>query len=1175
MKKLLCLLITLILFLNVQNVLSNGKAKNREETLSAQGKQIFINEFLASNTTINPDNHDFDDYSDWLEIYNAEDQSVDLSGYFITDNLNNPTKWQIPDGAVINAKGFLLFWADGYDEVPGKIYTRPDGTKDDFITKYFHLNFKFSRAGEEIGIFSPDTVLIDSVTFGIQVQDISYGRKPDGGSSWYYFGEPTPETSNMFEGTLNFEYASVSVFTPQGGFYSSGQAVSLSTGSPSAIIRYTMDGSRPGSTSPEFTSDIILNSTTVLRARVFDVDKLPGSIVTQTYVVDENITLPVISIAAYPETLFDNDKGIYSNMLKNREIPISFEFFEPDGTPGFNIDAGLRITGQASFQYPQKPMTIYARDRFGVEEINYQLFPDRDISKYTNIYLRNSGTADNRHSLFRDALQHSLVINQMDIDCQAYRPAKTFINGEYWGIYNIREKLNTEYIASHHNVDPNNLDYLEFEFEETPVVIEGDPDNYYSLVNFMENNDLKLPDNYDYIASQIDINEFINYQITEIFCDNINWPSTNMRWWRERQNNSKWRWVLLDMDYGFGFTKDEGTYYFSSFYTNNTLELAVSAQGTWSENHPASTFVFRMLIENEKFKNEFIQRFAGYLNTTLHEDRVLYIVDSLKTQIFTEMPLHIDRWDDNPEELLYGDPSIPDMDTWQEAVELMRQFAINRPSHQRQHIIDFFNLNGTAKLTLNISDSDHGRVLISNIDMEDGYSGPHYRDVPIQFKAIPNVGYRFVRWQGLSSSTSDSISVVMTGNASITAMFEVSGDNMLPTSISADLELTSANSPYLASGDVTVNAGAELLIQSGVEIHMPESASININGSIMIEGSANSPVLIKPNTNSGVSEWGALCLDNASDSSSISHLIIESATHGADAENQMGAISANNSTLTIDNVRIENSDFPIFVKYGKVEIRNCILHSDKICDLINVKYATYALVENCDLRGNISYDTDAVDYDQIENGIIRGNRIYNFYGVNSDGIDLGEKSTNILIENNLIFNITDKGISIGQESTANVMGNVIVNCAQGVGIKDEGSYASIDGNTFYGNDFSIASFEKNIGVGGGSADAVNNIFSNSIRSTFFQDDLSTLDITYSLSDTDSLDGVGNVYADPLMGRNFRLLSNSPAINAGSPGSSIDPDGSTRDLGAYYYNSTENVYVIINEIHYNPADGENS
>jgi len=1132
-----------------------------------QAQQIFINEFLASNITINPDNADFDDYSDWVEIYNAEDFSVDLGGYYLTDNLNNKTKWRIPEGTSIEAKSFIRFWADGYDDVPGNTYARPVEPHNNFTTKWFHLNFKLSRAGEEIGIFSLDETQIDAIVFGLQLQDVSYGRKPDGGSSWFYFGEPTPGSSNTTMGTLNTETASVPIYSQDGGFYNGSQVISLSTNSSSAVIKYTTDGSRPSSSSPEFNTGITINRTTVLRTRVFDGDKLPGQIVTHTYIIDENPTLPVISISAFPETLWDEEIGIYQNLLKDREIPISFEFSEPDGSPGFSLNAGLRLTGQASFMYPQKPFTIYTRDRFGVEEVNYQIFPNRDVHKFKNIYLRNSGCQDNRHTLFRDALQHCIVINQMDIDCQAYRPAMTFINGDYWGIYNVREKLNSKYIASHHNVDPNNLDYLEFDFNEIPVVIEGDLDNYNELMDFLENNDLSIRENYGYVEIQIDINEFTNYLITEIYCDNINWPYTNMRWWREKTDNSKWRWVLLDMDYGFAM---EG----SSFYTNNSFYLATSISNPYTENFPWSTYLIRKLLENSDFTNELIQRFAIYLNTTFHEDRVLNIVDSLKTLIGTEMERHIDRWNDDPADIL-GDPPIPDMSTWLQKVELMREFAVQRPIHQRQHIIDFFGLSGTAELTLNIPESDKGRVFISNIEMADGYSGTHFKDIPIQLKAVPNAGYKFVRWQGLSGSDSDSISAVLTGDASITAVFENSDENTLPSSISEDMVLTYGNSPYLALGDITVDAGATLQIQAGVEIRMPESASIYVYGSINVNGSEAQPVLIIPNTNSGAVQWGALCLVNSADSSSISYLQIKGASNGSDTENQIGAISAYNSNMTLNHVQIEDSPFPVFVQYGKVKISNCVLHSDKICDLINVKYASSALVENCDLRGNNSYDTDAVDYDQISNGIIRGNRIYNFYGVNSDGIDLGEESANILIDNNLIFNCTDKGISVGQKSTATVKNNVIVNCAQGVGIKDEGSYALIDGNTFYGNDYPIACFEKNIGVGGGSADATNNIFSKSRWSSYFVDELSILNISYSLSDTDNLSGAGNVYADPLFGNNFKLKPNSPAIDAGSPDSPTDPDGTRKDIGAYYYNEADEVFVIINEIHYNPSNGDNS
>jgi hypothetical protein len=223
--------------------------------------QLYINEFLASNVITNPDNHDFDDYSDWLELYNDGDSTVDLGGYFLTDNLNRPGKWRIPANTVIGAKGFLFFWADGHDDVPGKTYIRPWMLQwppnlpisYTFTTNSYHLGFRLSKEGEELGLYDPDTILVDKVVYGQQWPDVSRGRKPDGGPVWYYFGEPTPGSENDTEACNRLEFAGESEFTPEGNFFESPRSITLSTASPSASIRYTLDGSRPLSTSPEYT----------------------------------------------------------------------------------------------------------------------------------------------------------------------------------------------------------------------------------------------------------------------------------------------------------------------------------------------------------------------------------------------------------------------------------------------------------------------------------------------------------------------------------------------------------------------------------------------------------------------------------------------------------------------------------------------------------------------------------------------------------------------------------------------------------------------------------------------------------------------------------------------------------------------------------------------------------
>jgi len=1105
----------------------------------SEAQKLYINEFLASNVTINAEIIDFDDYSDWIEIYNDENQSIDLSGYYLTDDLNNPTKSQIPAGTIINGKGYLLFWADGMTEAD---ITNP------LIN--LHLSFKLGRSGEEIGLYDPQFNKIDSVVFGEQIPDVSFGRTPEDSSIWNYYGEPTPGLPNNTLGTLNTDFASEPIFSVQSGIFTGSKKVVLSSSSPTATIRFTVDGRRPTSSSSEFTSELTIGSTRVLRARAFDGDLLPSEIITQSYIVNDPTSLPIISIAAFPETLFDTQIGIYTHSIKGREVPVNIQYFDTGNTPDFALNTSLRVSGQAAWYFEPKPLTISVEDRFGSEEINHKIFSTRENDSFKSLYLRNSGFPDASLTYFRDGLQQSMVINQFDLDLQAYQPATTFINGEYWGIYNIREKLDADYIASHHPIDPTNIDYLEYDFDETPVVIEGDRADYYEFLNFLATRKSQTDENYKYIKTQVDVNEYLNYMITQIFCDNQNYLYTNVRWWREKVENAKWRWVMLDLDYGFGTVAG---------YQNDAIKVATDSIGT---SGPWETFLFRKMLEYPEFKNEFIQRFAVYLNTVFHKERVIQLVDSLENNINSDISRHINKWRD-----------IPSLNVWHQNVAILKDFALNRQTYQWQHINDFFELDGTTELSVHISEPSSGKIKLHNFTVPADYSGPHFKNVPINLKAIPAVGYRFVEWQGFSTSDSNSIKITLTDTSSITAIFERTDEIILPTVLQTDTTLTVGGSPYLAKGDLFVSEGATLTIEEGVEIQMTDKSNIFIHGNLTVNGSQSNPVVIKSNTNSGSSKWGVLCLENTTAPSIISHLEIRGATKGSDAVKHVGAISAHNSTIYMDNIRIEDALFPVYAQYSKVEISNSILHSDYTSDLINIKYADSALVENCDLRGNISYDTDAIDYDGINNGIIRGNTIYNFFGENSDGIDLGEGAKNILIENNLIFNCTDKGISVGQAATTIIKNNVIVNCAQGVGIKDDSSYAYIDRNTFYGNAYAVASFEKNLGAGGGNVDIVNSILSKSTIAPFFLDELSLLNVSYSLSDTKEMPGVGNLFTNPLFSNNFYLMENSPAIDSGDPSSSTDPDGSTADLGAYYFDGLDHINVLITEIHYNPANGD--
>ncbi len=424
---------------------------------------------------------------------------------------------------------------------------------------------------------------------------------------------------------------------------------------------------------------------------------------------------------------------------------------------------------------------------------------------------------------------------------------------------------------------------------------------------------------------------------------------------------------------------------------------------------------------------------------------------------------------------------------------------------------------------------------------------------------------------GIANQFENPVSITSSADAlTITAIFEPVSVNLIPSVVSADTILSLSNSPYYTLGNVTVDSNATLRVEEGVEILMSADASIVVHGRLQINGTGQNPVTIR--SNEYAQSWGALCFVNASDSSILSNLNIIGATKGVDFSRDKAAISGYNSSFALNNVTIKYSNAPVFVQYGNVAIKNCYFSTDIAGDLINIKYAASALVENCVLKGNDQFDSDAIDFDQIIIGIIRGNRIYNFYGFNSDAIDLGEGSQNILIENNIIYNIDDKGISIGHGSTAEIKRNLIANCGQGVGIKDDNSYGYIEHCSFYANRYGIASFEKNIGVGGGTADVVNSIIANSRSSSVFVDPLSTIIISYSLSNTDELAGLHNIFGDPHFLNNLYPAANSPAINSGNPTLPLDPDGSLPDMGVYPLDPQQ-PNLFINEIHYHPAEGE--
>jgi len=628
-----------------------------------------------------------------------------------------------------------------------------------------HANFQVRSTGENLFLTNSSGNLIDSVNSGYQPPDISRGRQPDGSDNWYMFSQSTPGSSNVTPGYQYF--AEPPQFSEPAGFYNNAVNISLTTSTPQAVIYYSLDGVTPSDTCLLYSGPILIDSTRVLAACTFAPGYLPSQTITQTYFINEQYSLPVISLCTDPANFFDWETGIYvmgpnaspdyphfgANFWQDWEKPLHLEFFEPDGTPGFSLDAGVQIFGSWSRLYPQKSLAIYARDRYGYPEINYQIFPSKPISEFQAIVLRNSGQ-DWGKTFFRDAMMHTLI-SETDVDIQAYRPAMVFINGKIWGIHNIREKMNEHYLASNHGVDPDNIDFV-----ERDSILHGDLVHYHSLLHFVDTEDLTIPANYSYVTTQMDVDNFMDYILSVLYFANPDWPWNNVRCWRPRVPGGRWKWMLYDMDYAFhaGHLGADA---------NTFNEMRSQQNGT--------TLLFFNLLENQTFRQDFINRYADHLNTTFDSTRVLQIIEQMENGIAAAMPYHIARWQSSFVGPWWLGKSIDSMEEWYSNIAVATEFARLRGDFVRQHIVDEFQLydGGVGTLNVNVSPASTGLIQLNHLILENfPWKGKYFPSVPVKLTAIPKPGYRFQGWSGVSAPNVPAISILFTDNQTITALFE-------------------------------------------------------------------------------------------------------------------------------------------------------------------------------------------------------------------------------------------------------------------------------------------------------------------------------------------------------------------------------------------------------------------
>jgi len=1210
--------------------------------------QVVINEVMAQNNSTIKDPL-YGESADWVELFNNTESAVDLSGYYITDNLKTPTKYQLPEGTTIAARGFLLIWCDGNDTG-------------------LHTNFKLSADGESIGLYTPTEELQDSLTFGPQMLDVSYGRRQDDMAEWAFYSSPTPGEANTTEGYTG--KANQPMILTRGGFFTGSATVAI-TNDLGGKVHYTTDGSVPTAESPIYQEPLTFTTTTILRARIIDEGMMPGNVMTESYFIDDAFAghgLPVVSIATDAASFWDKEAGIYVQDFKpDWEVPVNIEMFLNNGSDRsvFNECAGIKINGLYAWQLPQKMLGVYFKKKYGESKLAYQLFFDDQRSSFDDFALRASGS-DWSYTLMRDGLvQQAARQGEMNLDLMAFRPCVVYVNGEFLGIHNIREKVNEDYIKQHYGLKASEFDMVEGSANEPEV---GTADAWQAFMEKAKTDNLSDDAVFEEYANSFDVENFTDYIISECYSGNTSLSHNTMMW--KPHTGGKWRYILMDMDRGF-FEFDSKSYLLDN----------VIGKSYWP---------LKWMLNNDGYKKYFYQRFADQLFTTYNPDEICRQINGHQADIAPLMDKHVARWLGTTSS--YGD-AMPSVVYWYNEVEELRDFARGRvavllndlSSHgtEKPAMLSISSLPAEAcsltfnnhkltrttwtgqypksmDITLQATDragytfkgwqqttlmdviergsewqylddgSDQGEAWrsadyddsawksgvaplgygFSNIQTKVSYGSSssskhittyfrrHFnfeksgdiRSVKIQLcrddaaavyingKRVINsnlplegVGYKTkalasmgslagknylvydislddlsegdnviaVEVHQTSSSSSDlafdlqlqkevletdapmlsttgTLQIQLEGDMGVVAMYESTGEQVLPDSIKSDMVLYKKYSPYLVSRDVVIAPEARLTIEPGVTLLFSPGAGMIVNGAMTAEGTAEDSIMFRLNPAYDESlSWGAVCFINTDNRvSSIRYAEMRDASKGPKLYNCVAAISGYKTTLRLDHLRITNTHAnPITCRYGDVRVTNSVLHMDITGDMINVKYGK-GYVADCEIIGNYCEDTDGIDYDGVSGGIIKRVVIHDFLGDNSDAIDLGEQAMNVLVDSVLVYDVTDKGLSVGQRSTAKVTNSTFIQTNLGLGVKDS-CYAKVDHCTFYAIRTPIASYEKVTGRAGGNVVVTNSFFAGSYIQNVECDEKSTVVVNQSLSDTEELPwGTGNILADP-------------------------------------------------------------
>ena len=689
-------------------------------TFSTQSNaQVVINEYSVSNLNSFTDN--FGGYEDWFELYNTSGTDVPLDGYYLSDNPDQPMKWQFPEGVTIEGNDYLRVWVTGRDLVSGQ---------------HIHTSFKLSQTKdtpESIILSNPLGEILDAHQLQLTQKEHSRGRIIDGSVAWGIFTNPTPKNSNN-NSTAYVAYAEKPEMDQLAGYYEGAIVVAMSTIEPDSEIRYTTNGADPNASSDEYTDPISVGSTAIVKAIVYSANSeiLPSFFDFNTYFIDESHTTAVMSCAAA-----DLDNLLNGNQSLR---PFgTFEYFNKEGERTTFGYGEFNEHGQDSWVHDQRSIDYIMRDECGYNyAIREKMIPLTDRDEFQRIILRAAGDDNypgiDTSALLRDFfVQNTAERNGLHLDVRKGEKGVLYCNGDYWGVYGYREKVNDhDFTDYYYDQGKYDIYYLMLWGGSWAQYGGQDAwDDWNSLHNYIKSNDMADLEHWQYVKSRYDYASLVDYVHINSFVVCSDWINWNVGWWKGTNpdgGHKKWGYVLWDEDATF------------AHYINYTGVPGINPyvepcfpEGLTSD--PEEHIVaLNHLMDSPEFYQYYVSRYVDLYNTAFQPEAMIDYLDTIERKMLPEMPQHVARWGGT-------------VDQWQNNVQKIRNFVTNRHGYLPEGFEDCWGLTGPHEVSFDVQPPGAGTLHVNSLTPDTPWEANYFGGIETKLKVEEtNYIYEFDKW---------------------------------------------------------------------------------------------------------------------------------------------------------------------------------------------------------------------------------------------------------------------------------------------------------------------------------------------------------------------------------------------------------------------------------------------